>query len=260
MRTCRSVAHGLLGPTVNFERSLIVKKQLCRQLVIGLGIASLGLVTNACQRDKGATQDQQAGEQAQDETATGEQQAPGEDRMGAADQPEGAQQQPGQAGTQPQAGEQPPGGEQAQLDQQTVQGLQELHAINRAQIQLGEMAQDKELSDRAKELASMIVEDHKNADEQLMTMTQELGIQLQEEPQLPAGMQSRMQNLQQAEGQQFEQQFVRQESEMIQQNLDKVRQLRQQATNERVTSYLDQVMQAMQKQQEQAKALQGQAS
>lgn len=244
-----------------------MKNQLCRQLALGLGIASLGLVGTACKRDQGAVdQDQQTQAPPQDQTATDQQAPPpGDPQMGATEPGQGEmQEQPPQQGDMAQQpGEQPPGqqGELAQIDPQVVQGLKDLHVSHQAEIKMGELAQDKEnLSDRSKQFAETLVKEHRDADEKLMTMTKDLGIELEEEPQIPANLQSRIDQLQKAEGPQFERQFAREQAQLHEQELQKLRELRSKANNEKITSHLDEEIEVMQKHVEQAKSLQGQAS
>ncbi|HUH02549.1 MAG TPA: DUF4142 domain-containing protein, partial [Kofleriaceae bacterium] len=120
---------------------------------------------------------------------------------------------------------------------------------------------DKEgLSDGCKQFAEMLVKEHRDADEKLMTMTRELGIQMEEEAQIPANLQSKIDQLEKAEGEQFERQFAREQAQLHEQELQKLRQLRSKATNEQITSHLDEEIETMQKHVEQAKSLLGQAS
>ncbi|HUH04281.1 MAG TPA: hypothetical protein VML75_19925, partial [Kofleriaceae bacterium] len=147
---------------MNFERSLIVKNQLCRQLAIGLSIASLGLVGTACKRDQATTdQYQQTQAPPQDETVAGTDErmrSPDDPRMGATepgemgqpgemDQPGDMERQPGdmerQQGDMAQQPGDQPAGQQALVDPQVVQGLKDLHASHQAEIKMGEIAQDK---------------------------------------------------------------------------------------------------------------------
>jgi len=117
----------------------------------------------------------------------------------------GDQPAPGTGGQQAQGG-------QGQIDAQLRDALQKLHASNQAEIQLARTAQTKAQSQRVKQFARTMVQEHQKSDRELQQAAQKLGVQLQGDTYQDALQEQRQkgEDMQQLQGAQFDQQFVRQ--------------------------------------------------
>lgn len=73
------------------------------------------------------------------------------------------------------------GGAAKALDRKLVEGLEQLHAANQAEIQGGKLAQQAASSDEVRSFGEKMVGDHSRNDEQLTSMAQAMGVSLRGE-------------------------------------------------------------------------------
>jgi putative membrane protein len=109
--------------------------------------------------------------------------------------------------TQPQQPQQPPAaGETQQLAQQDQEFATKAAGDGKAEVELGELAQQQAESDEVKQFGQRMVEDHGKANEQLASIAQQKGIELPQD--LPEEAQQLQDELQQKSGPEFDQAYM----------------------------------------------------
>ncbi|MFG2061430.1 DUF4142 domain-containing protein [Micromonospora sp. NPDC048871] len=96
----------------------------------------------------------------------------------------------------------------AQPSEQDTQYLQAIHQVNLYEVKAGELAQKKAQDQQVKDLAQMIVTDHKDLDQQVKDLAGQLNVQLPKEP--TPDQRTALDQLNNASGEEFDRLWVTQ--------------------------------------------------
>lgn len=121
-------------------------------------------------------------------------------------QPAQREQQPTQMEQQPAETEQPAPADQQQLAQEDIEFATKAAEGGLKEVRLGELAQQQAATPEVQQFGQRMVEDHGQANDQLMQIAQQKGIELPQE--LPQDAQQLYDELQQKSGQEFDQAYM----------------------------------------------------
>lgn len=127
---------------------------------------------------------------------------------------------PGQPAATPPAA-QPPGGSASAADQTAT--LQALRSLDAMVIQAGTLASERANNAKLKEFGAHVAKDHQNLDEGLVRFATQRQLALGASAQMQSGEQQRLQQLQAAQGAEFDRQFI---DEMVNGHMQYVQQLK----------------------------------
>lgn len=101
-------------------------------------------------------------------------------------------------------------GEKAKIGKKLSDDLERLHAVNQAEIHMGEMAEQQGQSDELKQYGRKLAADHKKLDDKLQTEASSLGVNLEGQAFQKAqkDAEKSMQKLQTRQGADFDKEFV----------------------------------------------------
>ena len=141
------------------------------------------------------------------------------------------QQQPGQAG-------------QQQLAQEDMEFATKAAEGGLKEVQLGELAQQQAESAEVQQFGQRMVEDHGMANEQLMQIAQQKGIQLPQE--LPEDAQQLYEELQQKSGQEFDQAYMDEMVSDHEEDVETFRQYTESGQDPELISFAEQTLPVLQ--------------
>ncbi len=143
--------------------------------------------------------------------------------------------------------------EDAQAAAMNAEVLGQIQQNNMMEIRMAELAQDKSQNDQVKMIATRVLEDHRRAEERVSMLSQELGVQVEPPPSDPM-MAETMDRLQQAEGAEFDREYLRAMADINQQAVDRLQQA-QGMVDERVGDLVDQHVSMLTEHREEAESL-----
>src|SRR5690606_36511643 len=169
-----------------------------------LGSAAVSAVTAQTVPDQNQdTQQQPQAEQNPQQPAQQKEEQPAQQME---QQPAQTEQQPAQVQQEPAQTEQPAPSEQQQLAQEDIEFATEAAEGGLKELRLGELAQQQAATPEVQQFGERMVQDHGKANEQLMQIAQQKGIELPQE--MPQDAQQLYDELQQKSGQEFDQAYM----------------------------------------------------
>ena len=123
--------------------------------------------------------------------------------------------------------------------------LQEAAEGGLAEIAAGKLAQERGASEQVKEIGNALVEDHTQANQKLMEIAEGEGIDLPNE--IGRKKQKALSKLEQASGEDFDRQFLRQQEKAHRQNIARFEQAAEQSENEAIKQFAADTLPTLQK-------------
>jgi len=132
----------------------------------------------------------------------------------------------------------------AKLSDNEKQLLQQVADANKAEIEMGQLAQSNGSSDKVKQLGQKLVDDHTQNNQQLQQIAQQKGVQLQDEEKSPE--QSTKAKFENMKGAQFDKAFLQHERDDHAKLLQQLQQQQDQVQDPDVKSFISQTITAVQ--------------
>ena len=132
----------------------------------------------------------------------------------------------------------------AKLSDNEKQLLQKIADANKAEIEMGQLAQSNGSSPKVKDLGQKLVDDHQQNNQQLQQIAQQKGVQLQDEERPPE--QSTKSKFEQMKGAQFDKAFLQHEREDHAKLLKELQQQQETVQDPDVKGFLSQTIAAVQ--------------
>jgi putative membrane protein len=132
----------------------------------------------------------------------------------------------------------------AKLSDSEKQLLQQVADADRAEVQMGQLAQTNASSDKVKQLGQMLVDDHKQNSQQVQQLAQQKGVELKDEPK--PDEQSAMSKLEKTKGAQFDKAFLQHERDDHAKLLKQLQQQQDQVNDPDLKSFVTQTINAVQ--------------
>jgi len=135
-------------------------------------------------------------------------------------------------------------GTSAKLSDSEKQLLQKIADANKAEIEMGQLAQSNASSPKVKDFGQKLVADHTQNNQQLQQIAQQKGVQLQDQEKPPEqSMKSKMENM---KGAQFDKAFLQHERDDHAKLLKELQQQQDQVQDPDVKNFISQTITAVQ--------------
>lgn len=131
-----------------------------------------------------------------------------------------------------------------QLSAQDRQFMKQAAISGMSEVKMGELASEKAESEGVQEFASHMVEDHSQANEELMGLAAETGIEPPQE--LDAEHKQKMERLSQLSGQEFDRAYIQAQLEGHQKMVDLFQQQSEQGQNPELKSFAEETLPTLQ--------------
>ena len=139
------------------------------------------------------------------------------------------------------------------------QAIYKLHLTNQAEIELGRLAQQKGQSEDVRQYGQQLSSDHSASNQEVQQVAQEAGIQLSAAPKELSKdreeMQKKLDQLQQAQNDDFDREFLDAMVDSHKRTIDKLSRLQQDVQDPTVRQLIDRSLPKLQQHQDQAEQL-----
>jgi putative membrane protein len=143
------------------------------------------------------------------------------------------------------------------------QALTKMYISNQAEIQMGQLAQERAQSDQVREYGQMLSSQHEKANQDVQSLAQQKDVQLSAAPGKDAekeqkDLQGKLEKLQQAQAQDFDKQFLDTMVDSHGKTIDNLSKLEQDVTDPKIKQLIQQQLPVLQQHHDQAEQLKAQ--
>lgn len=139
------------------------------------------------------------------------------------------------------------------MEEETVEFVNEAASSSKLEVELGQMAQEKAQSQEVKDFAQMMVNDHRQANDNLQSAIQDNNLNLPQT--LKEDHREKMEDLREKSGQEFDKEYMSMMVDMHEKDIDKYEDMRDEVQDPELQNWIDNTLNTLRQHHEQAQQI-----